>query len=277
MIISLLSVNSPIVENHHNVAANLQSFEEVEAENIVYPMRPERIESIRRWVNDVGREQSRQNVQTWSSRHMDSGVGGFSSENFTASSEIDGMTVSSEDEEDIADRLDRAALLLNLENSNVHQTEPPSFTDSRPPRTGNATTSRRGPRATVKSSVFQDAHGLSLGEGTSIYNVGGSVRVTRRQDSGTVRKSVIVNDGRNTTVFNSVNGRPTREHDIDYNPFKTHRDASGSLHRTRPGENTFNYDRHLHYPNHKQGSPNLNTLNAIPKGLPPRHLRNRNY
>ena len=75
-------------------------------------MRPERIESIRRWVTDVGREQSRQNVQ--SSRHVNSGVETFSSEQFTYSSEGDAMTVSSEDEEDIADRLDRAALLLDL-------------------------------------------------------------------------------------------------------------------------------------------------------------------
>ena len=266
-----------MAENRRNVAANLQSFEdEVEAENIVYPMRPERIESIRRWVSDVGREQSRQNVQ--SSRHMNSGVGTFSSEQFTYSSEGDAMTVSSEDEEDIADRLDRAALLLDFENSGVHHTRPPSLTRSRPPRTGNTTQIRQGPRATVKSNVFQDAHGLRLGEGTSIYNVGGSVRVTRRQDGGTVRKSVIVNDGRNTTVFNSVNGRPIgpREHEIDSNPFKTHHNVSGFLHRTRPRERMFNYDRQVHYPDYNRRSQNFNTLNALPKGLPPRHLRNHN-
>ncbi|EDR11706.1 uncharacterized protein LACBIDRAFT_314212 [Laccaria bicolor S238N-H82] len=69
-------------ENRCNVAANLPSFEvEVEAENIVYPMCPERIKSIRRWVSDVGQEQSQQNVQ--SSRRIISGVGTFSSENFT--------------------------------------------------------------------------------------------------------------------------------------------------------------------------------------------------
>ncbi|KIJ97800.1 hypothetical protein K443DRAFT_681241 [Laccaria amethystina LaAM-08-1] len=260
-------------ENRRNVAANLQSFEdEAEAENIVYPMRPERIQSIRRWVSDVGREQSRRNVQ--SSQHMNSGVGAFPPKEFTASSQSDAMTVSSEDEEDIADRLDRAALLLNLENSNVHHTKPPSFTRSRPPRTGHTTQIRQGPRATVKSSVFQDAHGLGLGEGTSIHNVGGSVRVTHRQDGGTVRKSVIVNDGRNVTVINSVNGRPIGPREHDYDPFKTHHDASDFLQSTRPAERTFNYNPQPHY---NQGPPNLNTLNALPKGLPPRHLRNGNY
>lgn len=264
---------SAVAENRRNVTANLQSHEnEVEAENIVYPMRPERIESIRRWANDVGREQSQQNVQ--SSGRIHSGVGTSSLEKFTASSEGDEISVSSEDEDDIADRLDRAALLLNLKSSNVHHAKPPSSTRSRPPWTGDTTQTRRGPRATVKTSVFQDVHGLSLGEGTSIYNVGGSVRVTRRQDGGTVRETVIVNDGRNTTVFNSVNGRPIgpREH----NPLKTHHhDASGFQHRER----RFNYDRQPHSPDYNQGSQRLNTLNALPKGLPPRHLRgnqNRN-
>lgn len=259
---------------------------EVDAGNIVYPTQPVRSEAIRRWASDVDRERNTSSDVNGGVRWTDvnSGSPHMPIEESSTPNESDAMTIcSSEDAEDIQDRLDRTAHLSNLATSNIYSPEPPHVHPSASPNVhspepqyfGHPQPSVR-PKITRKISMFSGASNITLSGGT-FTNCGGSVNVTHASNGGRTIKNIdsfgnvtvtrIVNSG---TVVNLERGRTNGNHEnkthivLESNVFSGIKDAvfTGGNFTHRPQFNVVQY-----------GQSPLGAINARPNGLPPRHLR----
>ncbi|EDR03101.1 uncharacterized protein LACBIDRAFT_307564 [Laccaria bicolor S238N-H82] len=270
-------------------ALHIQSPEnEVDAGNVVYRMHPIRSDAIRRWASNVDRERNTSscvsNVNCGvTCTDVNPGTPHMSIEEPSTPNEIEAMTIcSSEDAEDIQDRLNRTSHLNNLANSNIYSPGPPHVHPSASPNIHTPESQYLcrphppvRPKVTRKISMFSGASNITLSGGT-FTNCGGSVNVTYTSNGGRTIKNIdsfgnvnvtrIVNSG---TVVNPERGgnHENKTHIVlESNVFSGIKDAvfTGGNFTHSPQFNVVQYG---------QSSPD--TINARPNGLPPRHLRGR--
>ncbi|KIJ95470.1 hypothetical protein K443DRAFT_682980 [Laccaria amethystina LaAM-08-1] len=263
---------------------------EVDAGNVMYSMHSIRSDAIRRWASDVDRERTTTSHASdvnggVGCTNVNSGTPHTSIEESNMPNESDAVTIcSSDDAEDIQDRLNRTAHLNNLATSNnvyspgpsqvhpsaspnVHPTEPQYFCHPQPPVR---------PKITRKISMFSGASNITLSGGT-FTNCGGSVNVTYASNGGRRIKNIdsfgnvtatrVVNSG---TVVNLERGRTNGNHENKTHIVLESNVFSGIKDSVFMGGN-FTHSPQFNVVQYEQSS--LGAINARPNGLPPRHLR----
>lgn len=271
-------------------AVDIQSPEnEVDTGNVVYPMHPVRSDAIRRWASNVDRERNTSsNVSDVNCGVRFTGVSPgaphMSIEEPSTPNESEAMTIcSSEDADDIEDRLNRTAHLNNLATSQVYSPEPAHVHPSASPNVHSPEpqyfchpNSPVRPKVTRKISMFSGASNITLSGGT-FTNCGGSVNVTYASNGGRTIKNIdssgnvtvtrIVNSG---TVVNPERGRTSGNHENKTHIVLESNVFSGIKDSVFTGGN-FTHSPQFNVVQYGQSSPD--TINARPNGLPPRHLR----
>ena len=275
---------------YYATAVDIQSSEnEVNAGNVVYPMHPVRSDAIRRWASNVDRERNTSsNVSNVNCgvrcADVNPGAPHMSIEEPSTPNESEAMTIcSSEDADDIEDRLNRTAHLNNLATSQVCSPEPAHVHPSASPNLHSPEpqyfchpNSPVRPKVTRKISMFSGASNITLSGGT-FTNCGGSVNVTYASNGGRTIKNIdslgnvtvtrIENSG---TVVNPQRRRTSGNHENKTHIVLESNIFSGIKDSVFTGGN-FTHSPQFNVVQYGQSSPD--TINARPNGLPPRHLR----